>query len=439
MSNLVYSYERRGKWGVRSPGLLGLGSVSRPIPPKRDSVWSAPGMPALLLLTAAGFSGYAALLSVAPLWAVRGGADAGGSGFVNGALLLATVLTQGLVPRLLERFGTTRVLGAGLLLLGGPSLLLLVSDQLGWILAWSIVRGVGFGILTVTGSAAVALLVPPVRHGAAIGAYGAAIAVPQLVILPASPWLADAAGFWTVFVLGTLPLLGIAATPRLARALHEGRHPGKEHTAAAPAPGAEAADSPRRRRIPPGLLRPMFLLLGVTLAGGALITFAPQFSTVPAATSGGLVLLTATAALSRWKVGALADRFGAHRFLWPLVLCTVIGLVLAAAAIRDADATRVLLLLAAMALVGIAYGGLQNLTLLLSLSAVRRQEYGTASAVWNIGFDAGTGLGSVLVGLLAAGFSFPTALLVAAGLSLATLPLAVGRGPGRRRLDPPRP
>ncbi|WP_417233828.1 hypothetical protein [Arthrobacter sp.] len=110
------------------------------------------------------------------------------------------------------------------------------------------------------------------------------------------------------------------------------------------------------------------------------------------------MLLTATAALSRWKVGALADRFGAHRFLWPLVLCTVIGLALAAAAIRDADATRVLLLLAAMALVGIAYGGLQNLTLLLSLSAVRRQEYGTASAVWNIGFDAGTGLGSVLVG-----------------------------------------
>lgn len=386
-------------------------------------------MPALLSLTAAGFSGYAALLSVAPLWAVRGGADAAGSGLVNGALLLATVLTQGLVPRLLERFGTTRVLGVGLLLLGGPSLLLLVSDQLGWILAWSVVRGIGFGILTVTGSAAVALLVPPARHGAAIGAYGAAIAVPQLVILPASPWLADAAGFWAVFALGTLPLLGIAATPRLARALHE-QHPSRTGGAASPSarPGAGGT---ARWRIPPGLLAPMILLLGVTLAGGALITFAPQFSSVPAATAGGLVLLTATAALSRWKVGALADRFGAHRFLWPLVLCTVIGLALAALAIRDADATAVLLLLAAMALVGIAYGGLQNLTLLLSLSAVERRDYGTASAVWNIGFDAGTGLGSVLVGLLAAGLSFPTALLVAAGLSLATLPLALRRGRGR--------
>jgi MFS family permease len=177
----------------------------------------------------------------------------------------------------------------------------------------------------------------------------------------------------------------------------------------------------------------MILLLGVTLAGGALLTFAPQMSSVPAATTGGLVLLTATAAISRWRLGALADRHGARPFLWPLVLLTAVGLGLAAVAVRDPDATGVLALLVAMALVGIAYGGLQNLTLLLSLSAVRREEYGTASAVWNIGFDAGTGLGSVLVGMLAAGLSFPVALLVAAGLSLATLPLALAHGSTGRR------
>ena len=86
------------------------------------------------------------------------------------------------------------------------------------------------------------------------------------------------------------------------------------------------------------------------------------------------------------------------------------------------------LFLSAMALTGIAYGGLQNLTLLLSLSAVRREEYDTASAVWNMGFDAGTGAGSILVGSLAAGLSFSSELLVAAGISCATLPLALLRG-----------
>ncbi len=418
--------------------LLGLGLVNSSNPSRQYSVWRAPGMPALLSLTAAGFAGFAALLPMAPLWAVHGGADEAGSGLVNGALLLATVLTQGFVPRLLQRLGTGRVLAAGLLLLGGPSLLMLISDQLGWILALSLLRGVGFGILTVTGSAAVAHLVAPARHGSAIGAYGAAIAVPQLLLLPAGPWLADTIGFWTVFALGTLPLLGIVAAPRLAVALRERE---AEQSARRPAPAvdtpAEDTTSAAGRRwisrLPGGLLRPMILLLAVTLAGGALITFVPQMSSSPAATTGGLALLTATAAVSRWRLGALADQHGTKAFLWPLVLLTAIGLVLAAVAVKDPDATRVPLLLVAMTIIGITYGGLQNLTLLLSLSAVRPSQYGTASAVWNMGFDAGTGLGSVLVGALAAGLSFPTALLVAAVISLATLPLALMR----ERTTPP--
>src|SRR5699024_3748821 len=121
-------------------------------------------MPALLALTAAGFTGYSALLPVAPLWAVSGGANEAGAGFVNGMLMLATILTQPFVPTLLRRFGYGRVLAAGLLFLNGPALLHLVSHDLVWILGLSAVRGIGFGILTVTGSAAVANLVAPARR-----------------------------------------------------------------------------------------------------------------------------------------------------------------------------------------------------------------------------------------------------------------------------------
>jgi hypothetical protein len=89
-----------------------------------------------------------------------------------------------------------------------------------------------------------------------------------------------------------------------------------------------------------------------------------------------------------------------------------------------------------MAVVGVCYGGLQNLTLVVAFQVVDRRDYGVASAVWNVGFDAGTGLGAVLVGLIATGASFPVALLVGAGLSLTTLPLALSRGgpplPGQR-------
>lgn len=396
-------------------------------------------MPSLLLLTAAGFSGYAALLPVAPLWAVQGGANEAGSGIVNGLLLLATIATQPFVPWLLARFGTAPVLAAGLLFLGGPSLLHLISDQLGWILAMSVLRGLGFGILTVTGSTTLAHLVPPARHGAAIGAYGAAIAIPQVVLLPAGPWLVDAVGYWIVFALGATSILGIAATPWLARALREkdverlrltdaaGDSAGSDSAGGDSAGGdtsRQALGNRSPRRVASRLAGPTIILLGATLAGGALITFAPQMSSAPLVTAGGLAFFTVAAAVSRWRIGSFADRYGPRAFLWPLVLLTVAGLALTALAVENPGDTTVTLFLIALALVGIGYGGIQNLTLLLSLGAVSRKEYGTASAVWNIGFDAGTGVGSVLVGTIAAGLSFSPALLVAAAISLATLPLA---------------
>jgi len=393
-------------------------------------VWRAPGMPALLVLTAAGFGGFIALIPVAPLWAIQGGATEAGSGFVNGVLLLVTVMTQPFVPRLLERLGTGRVLAAGLALLGVPPLLLLISDQLGWILAISAVRGVGFGILTVTGSTVVANLVDRAQHGAAVGIYGAAIAIPQIFLAPTATLLAETVGFWAVFALGALPLLGISSAPRLARIL---RAQAAERELL-PATGSTPVTAPsgarsQRRMLAVTLLRPMMLLSGVTLAGGALLTFAPQMSSSPAATAGALALLTLSAAITRWGVGGLSDRYGAGRFLWPLVVISVAGLLAIAHAVQNPDSTGILLFLLGMTLVGIAYGGLQNLTLVLSLAAVQRKQYGTASAVWNIGFDLGTALGSVLIGTLATAFAFPPALLIAAAISLLTLPLAFIRGP----------
>ena len=78
-----------------------------------SSVYRAPGMPALLLVTLAGFTGYAVLLPTAALWVLRGGADLAGAGLVNGVVLLFTVLTQPVIPALLRRFGWGPVLATG--------------------------------------------------------------------------------------------------------------------------------------------------------------------------------------------------------------------------------------------------------------------------------------------------------------------------------------
>jgi predicted MFS family arabinose efflux permease len=371
-------------------------------------------MPALGAMTCLGFSGYALLLPVAPLWAVHGGAGTTGAGLVNGVLLLATVLTQLGVPAMLRRLGWGPVTAGGLVLLGGGSLLHVAGDALPVVLAASAVRGVGFGMLTVTGSAAAGLLVPPARRGAAIGGYGLAVAVPNLVLLPLGPTIVDLWGFPPAFVVAALPLLGVPFALALA---HHLRPEDEEET-----------ETGRPTR---SLLAPAGVLLAVTLAGGAVLTFAPQLVDQAVVASGGLALLGLTAALSRWLVGGLADRHGPHPFLPPLVLTTVAGMAAIALAVREPALPGVSLVvfLAGCAVLGASYGALQNLTLVASFAAVPRRDTHTASAVWNIGFDAGTATGSVLVGALAAGTGFPTALLFAGLLSLLTLPLT--RRPAR--------
>ncbi len=378
------------------------------------------GTPDLLAMTTLGFSGYALLLPVSPLWAAHGGAGAAGSGAVNGVLMLFTVLTQPLLPRLIRRWGWGPVLVTGVVLLGIPSMGHLLSDGLALTLALAAVRGVGFGILTVTGSAAVAELAPPERRGRSIGAYGLAIAAPQLLLLPAAPWVAETFGFWVVFVAGACPLLGALPAFALGRTLDSpSRQP---HGPAAGAAGAGYLP----------LVRPVTLLLGVTLAGGALLTFIPQVTSSATLTMIGLLVLTATAALSRWRFGALADRHGVRPFLATLVLLTTAGMITIAWAVRDPSDTGAAALVVGMAMVGTCYGGLQNLTLVAVFQVVPRRHYGMASAVWNMGFDAGTGLGAVVVGMIAAGTSFTNALLVAALLSLSTLPVALWRGAAKR-------
>lgn len=371
-------------------------------------------MAALAVMTCAGFSGYALLLTVAPLWAVEGGAGTAGSGLVNGVLLLFTVLTQLLVPRALDRFGWGPVLAAGLVLMGVPGILYGLSDGLPAILGLSALRGVGFGVLTVTGSAAVAALVDPRRRGEAIGVYGLAVALPNLVLLPAGPWIAETFGFWWVFGLNVLPLAGIPAALRLASTI---RSTSTHSDVVAP---IDADPSVLRL-----ILRPILLLLAVTLAGGAVITFTPQAVDNAALAAGGLFLMGLAAAVSRWRAGVLADRHGAQRFVVPMVALTGIAMAGVAWAVAGSDSAA--LFLVSMLVLGLCYGGLQNLTLLISFAAVERQHHNRASAFWNIGFDAGTALGSVAVGVIAELTSFSTAFLICGAIAAATLPLALHR------------
>ncbi|GAB2857332.1 MFS transporter [Actinocorallia aurea] len=349
---------------------------------------------ALLFTTTFGaLTGFYLLLSVVPLYVASGGASRAEAGAANALLLAATVAAELLTPALTARFGHRKVLGAGLLLLGLPALLLPLGASAALVGGVSVARGLGTGLVVVVGGALVPLLVPEGRRGEGLGVAGVVSAVPAVLALPLGVWLARTVGFTPVFVLG-----GLAATAGLCclPALPD----------RGPADQAGMLAGLRS----PGLVRPS-VMFGVTaMAAGAAITFLPLTAgrIAPAAL---LIQAVATTA-SRWWGGRLADRHGPSRLVAPALVVSAAG----AALLGPAP-------LAAAALLGTGFGLAQTATYALMLSRVDASGYGTVSALWNLAFDAGMGLGAAALGVAAGLTGYPAAYALTAALILTALTL----------------
>ena len=373
-------------------------------------------MPWLLGSAALWFSGFALLLPVAPLWVIRGGSDDLGAGLVTGIMMACTVLAQLSMRRVLAGLGWrwTLMLGSGLL--GLPALGHLLTDGLWAVTALAALRGLGFGVVTVCGATAVAAFVEPGRRGRAIGALGLASAVPQFVLVPVAPWLAERAGFGLVFVLAVLPALAIPLAWPIARAMGDNER--------GPADGGgddddgdddDGGGGGATVELWRALSGPIAALVVITASGGAILTFTPRILASPALAFAGLLAFTGAAAASRWEAGGVADRFGATTAIAPLLFAGALGL---AAIALGADSTHHLpgrvLVISGLLLAGVAYGGLQNLTLAQAFTAGGEPARASVSIAWNLSFDAGTGLGAFAAGAIAAATSYSAAFTVLA-------------------------
>ena len=70
---------------------------------------------------------------------------------------------------------------------------------------------------------------------------------------------------------------------------------------------------------------------------------------------------------------------------------------------------------------GAGFGVAQNASLSLMYDRVPASGYDAVSALWNLSYDAGMGLGAVGFGLLAGGTGYPVAFAVTAAAMLIAL------------------
>jgi predicted MFS family arabinose efflux permease len=343
------------------------------------------------------------LLSVVPLYATEAGAGGIGAGLTTGALMLATVAAELATPALLARFGYRLVLSTGLVLLGAPSLLLIGSSSLAAILAVSLVRGVGLAITVVAGSALVANLVPAERRSEGLGILGVVVGVPAVLALPLGVWLVGRVGFAPVFVAGAAAALAcLAVMPAI---------PGR-------APGVAQPVGVLAGLRSPGHMRPALVFLLTAMGTGIVVTFLP----LAARATGGLAAAalfanTVATMAARWWAGRYGGRgrHGQAGLLVGGVVAAAIGmLALAFTASPAAVATGAVLL-------GLGFGVAQNTSLTLMFERVSASGYDMVSAVWNLAYDAGLGLGAAGFGVLAAQAGYAGAFGIVSLLMLVAL------------------
>jgi predicted MFS family arabinose efflux permease len=341
------------------------------------------------------------LLSVVPLYATSVGAGRVGAGLTTGALMLATVAAELATPALLARLGYRTVLAAGLVLLGAPALALTMSAGLATILAVCLMRGVGLAILVVAGSSLVATLMPPERRSEGLGLLGVVVGVPAVVALPLGVWLAERVGFAPVFVAGALAsLVCLAVTPAL---------PGRVAGTAASVGVLEGLRTPAQ-------LRPAAVFLLTAMGTGIIVTFLPLVMPgAPRLAAFALLANTAATTLARWSAGRLGPRVGQVRLLVGGTLGGALGLLaLGFTAVPALVVTGAVLL-------GLGFGVAQNASLTLMFDRASAAGYDMVSAVWNLAYDAGMGLGAAGFGALAVRAGYSSGFALTAGLMLLAL------------------
>lgn len=396
-----------------------------PQPAHNLSVWQVPGFALTMVAVSAAFGAFSLLLPVLPMQVLDDGGSATLAGSATGAFMAATVATQVCTPWLLRQFGYRPVMAISAFMLGVPALGHLLGTAAWVVLVFSLLRGVGFGALTVAQAALMAELVPLRFLGKASGTLGIFVGLAQMVFLPVGLALVSWLGYNSVYITaGTTGVIALVMCLRIP-AVHP--EPSEDHH----------TDAVRRVPMWKLVAVPALALTTFSMSFGVMSSFLPtsvrEIDPATGALLGGVMLSIVGGAvmLARYGAGIVADRIGQPGRLYiPSQFAAFLGMALLAATMYYEWSVWWAVL--AAAIFGAAFGAAQNEALLLMFARLPRSRISEASAAWNIFYDAGTGLGSVLLAGVVTGFGYAGAygagaLIIIAGVAVTGLDLYLGR------------
>ena len=393
---------------------------------QETNIWKVPGYTPTMVAIAAAFGAWSILLPVVPLAVIDSGGSATLAGGSTGIFMAFTVATQIVSPWLLRRWGYRRVMALSAFTLGVPAFGHLLGTDAWIVLLFSALRGVGFGALTVSESALIAELSPVRLLGKATGMIGVFTGLGQMIFLPLGLFMADSLGYASTYITaGLIGFLGFAMclrSPKIKVTLAE-----------------DNDEEVNIIRVPTWklVLVPALALTTFSMSYGAISSFlSPAMQELDAARGASLAgimlsIVGGAAMIFRYFAGVVADRTGTPGSLYiPSQIMAIIGVGTISLTLFMESSIWWLVLGAV--LFGGAFGIAQNEALLSMFDRLPRERVSEASAIWNIFYDSGTGLGSTLLGAMVAGYGYDGAFgagvaILIAGLLLTTADFILGR------------
>jgi MFS family permease len=337
------------------------------------------------------FMGFYMLLPTMSLYLAKEGCPEGEIGLVIGSFTVFSIVFRLVSAALAKRFGAVRIVRCGLLTIAVGTLFFFLIHKTESYIAARLLQGAGFGATSTLIISIASEIIPPYRMAEGLGYMGLGNTLAMALGPLAGMFLSSGLGFEFMFSsMSLFSLLAAAVTFLLpqVKLFYMPEHITKKQ---------KGVHSDKRPLAPASLA--IFYGMAVTSVTAYLAVYADT-AKLPTAALFFLVSTTGTV-VARLLTGKVYDHRGDRVVIPPAILFLAGAFLL----ILHAGPGHIFSYYAASVVYGFAIGSLFPSIQTLTISSVPHSRRTIAVSIFFVCFDLGTGLGALLLGLLAARFN----------------------------------
>lgn len=322
---------------------------------------------------------------------------------VTSVFAVSAIATRFLAAALLRKLSPNTLLFAGLIIAAVMTGLNDLAGSVGALLAVRAGYGVGFGIGSTILPTLAARIIPLPRMGEGIGYFGLSSSLAMSVGPMIGLNIMQQLGFGTLTLAGTAVMLLVIPILLLTRALpptarKDKPEAGKDSDGGLPQAAEAGEAKPKARpRFNRQLLFPAFLNLMLSITFSGLLSFIALYGEFVHLRQVGLFFLfnAVSIIIIRPVSGRIFDAKGHAAVLVPAALFVISSLLVLS------FATTLPMLIASALLYGLGFGAIQPTIQAWMLRTCTPEQYGAANSMFYNSMDLGVAVGSVLLGVIA--------------------------------------